>query len=68
MPVFSLVLGTKTFIIINSDKAVKELLEKRSRIYSSRPELYLAWTILGSGLRMASMVSTLGPRKNLSLV
>ncbi|KAI8932188.1 hypothetical protein NX059_011068 [Plenodomus lindquistii] len=55
-PVFSLILGTKTFIIISSDQAVKDLLEKRSRIYSSRPELYLAWTILGSGLRMASMV------------
>jgi len=49
-------LGSKTFIIISSDQAVKDLLEKRSRIYSSRPELYLAWTVLGSGLRMASMV------------
>ncbi|KAF2993292.1 hypothetical protein E8E14_000680 [Neopestalotiopsis sp. 37M] len=54
-PIFSLILGTKTFIVVTSDKVVKDLFEKRSKVYSSRPELYLGWTILGSGLRMASM-------------
>ena len=40
----------------NDHQAVKDLLEKRSRIYSSRPELYLAWVVLSSGLRTISLV------------
>ncbi|KAH6842954.1 cytochrome P450 [Chaetomium sp. MPI-CAGE-AT-0009] len=54
-PIFSLILGTKIFIVITSDQVVKDLLEKRSRIYSSRPESYLAYNVLSNGLRMSGM-------------
>lgn len=31
-PVYSLVLGTKTMVVLNTDRAVKDLLDKRSGI------------------------------------
>jgi hypothetical protein len=55
-PVYSLVLGTKVTIVLSSDVAVKELLDKRSSIYSSRPDLYFGQTILSGGLRAVLMV------------
>jgi hypothetical protein len=61
-PVYSLILGTKVMIVLSSDQAVKDLLDKRSSIYSSRPDLYLSNIVSGasevsSGLRMLLMVS-----------
>ncbi|TPX18509.1 uncharacterized protein E0L32_011622 [Thyridium curvatum] len=53
-PIYSLILGTKVMIVLSSDKAVKDLLDKRSTIYSSRPEMYLGQIISG-GLRMLLM-------------
>ncbi|UPX18677.1 uncharacterized protein EKO05_0008969 [Ascochyta rabiei] len=53
-PIYSLVLGTKVLIVLSSDQVIKDLLEKRSSIYSSRPELYLGNVISGS-LRIALM-------------
>ncbi|KAF2685185.1 cytochrome P450 [Lentithecium fluviatile CBS 122367] len=50
-PVFSLILGTKVVIVLSSDFAVKDLLDKRSAIYSSRPEVYLGQEIVSGGLR-----------------
>ncbi|KAI2618200.1 cytochrome P450 [Hypoxylon sp. NC1633] len=50
-PVFSLMLGTKVMIVLNSDRAVKDLVDKRGAIYSSRPEAYIAQTLLSGGLR-----------------
>lgn len=55
-PVYSLMLGTKVMIVLSSDQAIKDLLDKRSSIYSSRPEMYLG-KIVSGGLRMLLMVS-----------
>lgn len=54
-PVYSLILGTKVMIVLSSDVAVKDLLDKRSNLYSSRPEVYLG-NIISAGLRMVLMV------------
>ncbi|KAF2963027.1 hypothetical protein GQX73_g10544 [Xylaria multiplex] len=50
-PVYSLVLGTKVVVVLSSDVAVKDLLDKRSAIYSSRPEFYLGQEVLSGNLR-----------------
>jgi hypothetical protein len=54
-PVYSLILGTKVMIVLSSDQAIKDLLDKRSGIYSSRPDMYLG-KIVSGGLRMLLMV------------
>lgn len=54
-PVYSLVLGTKVMVVLSSDQAIKDLLDKRSSIYSSRPEMYLGQIISG-GYRVLLMV------------
>ena len=55
-PVYSLILGTKVMVVLSSDQAVKDLLDKRSGIYSSRPDMYLGQIVSG-GCRMLLMVS-----------
>lgn len=35
-PVYSLVLGTKTIVVLSSAEAIRDLLDKRSGIYSDR--------------------------------
>ncbi|TFB01701.1 Cytochrome P450 monooxygenase yanC [Trichoderma ghanense] len=50
-PVYSLMLGTKVAIVLSSDVAVKDLLDKRSSIYSGRPELYMGQEIMSGGYR-----------------
>lgn len=55
-PVYSLILGTKTLVVLSSDEAVKELLDRRSGIYSDRPELYIGQDLCSGGLRMLMMV------------
>ena len=37
----SLKLGGQDMILLNSPEVVKELIEKRSNIYSARPDLYV---------------------------
>jgi hypothetical protein len=54
-PVYSLILGTKVMVVLSSDQAIKDLLDKRSGIYSSRPDMYLGGIVSG-GLRMLLMV------------
>ena len=49
-------LGTKTLIVLSSDEAVKELLDKRSGIYSSRQEMYIGQELCSDGLRLLMMV------------
>lgn len=44
-------------IVLSSDQAVKDLLDKRSGIYSSRPSMYLGGEVGSGGLRMVLMVS-----------
>lgn len=46
-PVYSLILGTNVMIVLCTDKAIKDLLDKRSNIYSSRTELYLGNLVSG---------------------
>ncbi|KAF2852521.1 cytochrome P450 [Plenodomus tracheiphilus IPT5] len=53
-PIYSLILGTKVMIVLNTDQAVKDLLDKRSGIYSSRPEMYIGQVVSG-GLRILLM-------------
>lgn len=48
-------LGTKVMIVLSTDQAIKDLLDKRSNIYSSRPEMYLGQIISG-GFRILLMV------------
>jgi Cytochrome P450 len=55
-PVYSLILGAKVMIVLNSDLAVKDLLDKRGAIYSSRPDIYIGQNILSGGLRVLFMV------------
>lgn len=55
-PIYSLILGSEVIIVLSSDAAVKELIDKRSSIYSSRPEMYLAQKICSGGLRFSLMV------------
>ena len=50
-------LGTKTYVVLSSDIAVKDLLDKRSAIYSDRPDLYISGEILSGGMRVLMMVS-----------
>jgi hypothetical protein len=38
-PVYSLILGTKVLVVLSSDVAVKDLLDKRSAIYSDRQDM-----------------------------
>ncbi|KAK6222947.1 hypothetical protein LQW54_000759 [Pestalotiopsis sp. IQ-011] len=53
-PIYSVILGTKVMIVLSSDQAIKDLLDKRSNIYSSRPEMYLGQIVSG-GFRMLLM-------------
>lgn len=54
-PIYSLMLGTKVMVVLNTDQAVKDLLDKRSGIYSSRPDMYIS-RIASGGLRFTLMV------------
>lgn len=53
--IYSLMLGTKTMIVLNDEKSVKELLDRRGSNYSSRPDLYFGHLLLGGGNRMSLM-------------
>lgn len=57
-PIYSLMLGSSVMIVLTSDQAIKDLLDKRSTIYSSRPPLHIG-NMLSGGLRMLFMVSSL---------
>lgn len=54
-PVFSLMLGTKTWVVVSSDTANKDLLDKRSAIYSDRLDMYIGQTLCSGGLRPLMM-------------
>jgi cytochrome P450 len=60
-PVYSLILGTKVMVVLSSDQAIKDLLDKRSGSYSSRPDMYLGQVVSG-GLRMLLMVGSVVTR------
>jgi hypothetical protein len=50
-------LRTKTYIVLSSPDAVKDVLAKRSNIYSSRPNMYMAHDVASGGLRLVTAVS-----------
>jgi hypothetical protein len=52
--------GATTFIWLSSPKVVKDLIDRRSAIYSSRPPLPLTSDVLSGGRRVAFM-----PRNNM---
>ena len=54
-PVYSLMLGTKMLVVLSSDVAVKELLDKRSAIYSDRQDMYIGMTLCSGNLRFLMM-------------
>ncbi|RYP13624.1 hypothetical protein DL767_010634 [Monosporascus sp. MG133] len=54
-PIYSLVLGGTVVVVISSEYAMRDLLEKRGAIYSSRPDQYLSHDILSGGLRVVFM-------------
>ncbi|KAI1816873.1 putative cytochrome P450 [Poronia punctata] len=54
-PIYSLMLGSKTMIVLSSDHAIKDLLDKRSAIYSDRMDMYIGQTIISGGLRVLMM-------------
>ncbi|KAJ5989524.1 hypothetical protein N7481_004734 [Penicillium waksmanii] len=53
--VYSLMLGTKCLVVLSSDEAVKDLLDKRSGIYSDRQEMYIGQTLCSGNLRLLMM-------------
>lgn len=44
-------------VVLSGDQAVRDLLEKRSNIYSDRPDMYIGQKICSGGNRMLMMVS-----------
>lgn len=56
-PVYSLILGTRPFIVLSSAQAVKDLLDKKSALYSDRQEMYVGQILGSGGLRLLMMVS-----------
>ncbi|KAG9693583.1 putative cytochrome P450, partial [Aureobasidium melanogenum] len=54
-PIYSLMLGTRVLIVLSSDQAVKDLLDKRSAIYSAREDMYVGQTLCSGGLRFLMM-------------
>ncbi|KAI1061390.1 hypothetical protein LB507_011315 [Fusarium sp. FIESC RH6] len=54
-PVYSLILGTKPFIVLSSAQAVKDLLDKKSALYSDRQEMYVGQVLGSGGLRLLMM-------------
>ncbi|KAL1884072.1 hypothetical protein Daus18300_000181 [Diaporthe australafricana] len=53
-PIYSLILGTNVMIVLSSDEVIKDLLDKRSGIYSSRPDIYLG-NVASGWLRVVLM-------------
>ncbi|KAK4184938.1 cytochrome P450 [Podospora australis] len=54
-PVYSLILGTKVMVVLSSDKAVKDLLDKKSNMYSDRMDMYIGQTLCSGDLRILMM-------------
>ncbi|KAG7038557.1 cytochrome P450 oxidoreductase [Colletotrichum scovillei] len=54
-PIYSLILGTKVMIVLSSDTAVKEVLDKRSGNYSDRPDMFIGQKVASGDLRLVVM-------------
>jgi hypothetical protein len=66
-PIYSLIVGTQTIIVLSSDVVVKDLLDRRSSIYSDRPDMFIAQNIASGNLRLVLMVGTLSLRNFIGL-
>ena len=58
-PIYSLVLGTVNVIVLSTDQAVKDVLDRKSANFSDRPDMYLAQNIASGNLRLVVMVRLL---------
>jgi cytochrome P450 len=54
-PIYSIVLGAQTQIVISSDQGVRDLLDKRSAIYSDRGPAYICDNLLMDGNNLLFM-------------
>ena len=55
-PIYSLMLGSKCLIVLSSDQAIKDLLDRRSAIYSDRMDMFTGHRLLSGGFRILTMV------------
>ncbi|USW56371.1 Putative cytochrome P450 [Septoria linicola] len=53
--IYSLMLGTQTLIVLSSDEAIKDLMDRKSNNYSDRPELYIGQELCSDNLRVLMM-------------
>src|SRR6266536_3447024 len=65
-PLYSFILATKTLIVLSSDVAVKDLLDKKSSIYSDHQYMYIGQTFCSGDLRLLMMVSPVAKLGSLS--
>ncbi|KAF7548490.1 hypothetical protein G7Z17_g7005 [Cylindrodendrum hubeiense] len=54
-PIYSLILGTKKMIVLSSDTAVNDLLDKKGGMYSDRPDMFIGQKIASGDLRLVVM-------------
>ncbi|KAI1503389.1 cytochrome P450 [Biscogniauxia marginata] len=54
-PVYSLMIGTRVMIVLSSDQAIRDLLDKRSAIYSARPDYYIGQEVLSGNNRFVHL-------------
>ncbi|KAF2141081.1 uncharacterized protein K452DRAFT_272908 [Aplosporella prunicola CBS 121167] len=54
-PIYSLILGTKTVIVLSDGQGVKDLLDRRSASYSDRMDMYVGTELCSGGLRLLLM-------------
>lgn len=52
---YSVTLGNQQLVVLNSPRAVKDLLDLRSNNYSSRPDMYVGQTLISGGYRLVLM-------------
>jgi cytochrome P450 len=52
---FTIMLGNKRMIVLNSPRIVKDLIDRRSNNNSSRPEMYIGQTLISGGYRIVLM-------------
>ena len=55
-PIYSLMLGTRVMIVLSSDRIIKDLLDKKSAIYSDRPEYHIGQEVLSGNNRFVHLV------------
>ncbi|KAI0198225.1 putative cytochrome P450 [Astrocystis sublimbata] len=58
-PVYSLMMGSKTMIVLSSDNAVRDIMDKRSSILSDRMDLYIGQKVASGGLRLRRIMHDL---------